>query len=43
MEMRGPFKPYPFESSVETDGSQELCPCCSNQTLTVRKNLMKQI
>jgi hypothetical protein len=32
IEMRGPFKPYPFRSSIEIEVLQELCPCCSNQT-----------
>ena len=38
MEMRRPFKPYPIEAPVETRICQELCPCCSNQTLTFRKS-----
>ena len=38
MEMRRPFKPYPIEAPVETGICQELCPCCSNQTLTFRKS-----
>ena len=36
--MRRPFKPYPIEAPVETGICQELCPCCSNQTLAFRKS-----
>jgi len=33
MEIVRSFKPYPIEAPVETGICQEMCPCCSNQTL----------